>query len=118
MAGIVAKRNVFTLLIEEEPAGTIDVRPYPDGYRADIGLWIGERFHGQGAGTQAIQLICLHPSIQLKLEKLEAMIFEGNHGNRRAFEKNGFQLEGTIRIAVKKSGSYRNEWILGLLRMG
>ena len=116
MAGIVAKGHVFTILIEEEPAGTIDVRPYADGYRADIGLWLGERFEGRGAGTKSIQLICRYAFAQLPLEKLEATIFEGNHASRRAFEKNGFQLEGTIRMAVRKRGVYRHEWILGLLR--
>ena len=116
MAGIAAKGHLFTIFASDEPAGNVDVRSYADGYRADIGLWLGERFHGRGAGTEAIRLVCHYAFTQLPLEKLEAAIFEGNHASRRAFEKNGFQLEGTIRLAVKKQGIYRNEWMLGLLR--
>ncbi len=110
------KKHVFTIRVEGRVAGTIDVRPYSDGYRASVGLWIGEPYQGRGAGTTAIGLVCEYGFARLNLEKIEAFVFVGNDRSLRAFEKNGFLLEGTIRRAVKKRGTYRDEWLLGLLR--
>jgi hypothetical protein len=45
-----------------------------------------------------------------------AGVFVGNHASRRIFEKNGFQLEGTRRRAVRKRGRFVDEWLSGLLR--
>jgi RimJ/RimL family protein N-acetyltransferase len=42
-------------------------------------------------------------------------VFTGNYPSRRAFEKNGFRLEGTVRRAVQKRGQLLDEWLLGLL---
>ena len=52
----------------------------------------------------------------LNLEKIEGSVFVGNWASRRIFEKTGFQLEGTIRIAVKKRGVGVDEWLFGILR--
>ena len=49
------------------------------------------------------------------LKKLEATVFVGNHASRRAFEKNGFTLEGTIRRAVRKRGVLVDEWLFGIV---
>ena len=96
-------------------AGNIGVRPYADEYRGDIGLWLGEAYQAKGYGTAAIRLATEYGFAQLRLEKIEAMVFVGNHASRRAFEKNGFQLEGTIRRATRKRGVFVDEWLLGLL---
>ena len=112
-------RTMHIFTIEDEqgtPIGNIDLRPYDDGYRGDMGLWIGEAHQGRGHGTAAIRLAAQYAFGQLGLEKLEASIFLGNYASRRAFEKNGFRCEGTIRKAVRKQGVLIDEWLMGLLR--
>ena len=64
--------------------------------RADLSLFIGERkYWGQGYASEAIALVRDWAFRELDLQKLNAGIYSGNHGSRRAFEKCGFELEGT-----------------------
>ena len=98
-----------------QPTGCATLRPL-DAFRADIGLWIGEPYWGKGYGTETIRQIVELGFGELPLEKIEATVFEGNWGSRRIFEKNGFQLEGTIRRSIRKRGVLLDQWLLGLLR--
>lgn len=41
---------------------------------------------------------------ELDLQKLNAGVYAGNIGSRRAFEKCGFELEGTLRQEAVNSG--------------
>jgi RimJ/RimL family protein N-acetyltransferase len=106
--------HVFTICWEEEAVGSIDVRRR-SSHRGDLGLWIGLPYHSRGIGTGAIRLAAEYAFRQLGLAKLEAAIFVGNYKSRRAFEKAGFQLEGSIRRAVRKQGEFVDEWLFGLL---
>lgn len=110
----VRERSEHTFTIVEnasgDPAGTIGVRPYAEQSQADIGIWIGVPYQGKGYGTAAIRLAVEYGFTQLHLEKIEAYIFVGNHASRRAFEKNGFQLEGAVRRGHMKHGVLVDEW--------
>lgn len=97
------------------PVGTVVVRPNPNGFRADIGIWLGKQFQGKGYGTEALRLAVEYGFGKMGLRKLEALVFTGNVASRRVFEKNGFRLEGTIRRGALKRGVYRDEWMFGLL---
>lgn len=114
------RRDLYEFTIVErasgQAVGSIGIRPYDDGFRADLGVWIGKRYQGRGYGTTAIGLASGYGFLMLGIEKLEAFVFTGNYPSRRAFEKNGFQLEGTIRRAIRKRGILLDEWMLGLLR--
>ena len=112
------REHYFTIVesATDRPIGTATLRPYRDGYRGDIGLWIGVPFHGKGYGTQVIRQLIGYGFEELILNKIEATIFVGNWASRRIFEKNGFQLEGTIRMAVKKRGLGVDEWLVGIVR--
>ena len=85
--------------------------------RADISLFIGDRqCWGQGYATEAISLVRDWAFQELDLQKLNAGIYVGNLGSRRAFEKSGFELEGTLRQEVVSSGQRLDTWRLGLPR--
>jgi ribosomal-protein-alanine N-acetyltransferase len=109
------KVHFFTILEANRPVGSITIRPMND-FRADIGLWVGEKFQGQGFGSEAVKQILDYGFNKLNLRKIEAAIFVGNNASRKIFEKNGFQLEGTIRCALKKRGEYLDEWVFGLVK--
>ena len=53
---------------------------------------------------------------ELDLQKLNAGVYAGNIGSRRAFEKCGFELEGTLRQEAVNSGQRLDVWLLGLPR--
>lgn len=83
--------------------------------RADLSLFIGERaFWGKGYASEAIALVRDWSFYELDLQKLNAGIYAGNLGSRRAFEKCGFELEGTLRQEVVSSGQRLDIWRLGL----
>lgn len=85
--------------------------------RADLSLFIGERgCWGHGYASEAIALVRDWAFHELDLQKLNAGIYDGNLGSRRAFEKCGFELEGTLRQEVVSSGRRLNVWRLGLTR--
>lgn len=96
--------------------GSASIRPDASFFRASVGLWIGAPYQNQGFGTATIGELLEYGFRQLGLEKIEADVFVGNWPSRRIFEKNGFQLEGTIRKAVRKRGSAVDEWVLGITR--
>ena len=87
-------------------------RPYDDSDVGDIGLWIGEPHWGRGVGTVAVQLIVSYARDVLGMRRIESKIFVENWASRRIFEKNGFELEGTLRQAVIKRGVPTDEWLL------
>lgn len=109
----------FFVIVEAEtgaPVGCCDLRPGPEGFRGDLGLWIGEPYQGRGYGTAAVRDLLDHGFRRLGMAKIEATVFVGNRASRRIFEKCGFLLEGTIRRAVEKRGRFVDEWLFGILR--
>ena len=60
--------------------------------------------------------IC-HLSFQhLDAVRAYATVFVGNIASRRALEKNGFSLDGTMRSHVYKRGRWLDAWFFTLLR--
>ena len=85
--------------------------------RADLSLFIGERScWGQGYASEAIAIVRDWAFRELDLQKLNAGIYAGNIGSRRAFEKCGFELEGCLRQEVVSDGQRLDVWRLGLPR--
>ncbi|WP_162176451.1 GNAT family N-acetyltransferase [Synechococcus sp. KORDI-100] len=85
--------------------------------RADISLFIGDHgCWGNGFASEAIALLRDWAFQELDLQKLNAGVYEGNIGSRRAFEKCGFELEGTLREEVVNHGNRLDIWCLGLPR--
>lgn len=85
--------------------------------RADLSLFIGDRScWGQGYATEAIAAVRDWAFAELDLQKLTAGIYAGNLGSRRAFEKCGFALEGTLRAEVVSRGERLDVWRMGLPR--
>ena len=85
--------------------------------RADISLFIGDRScWGQGYASEAIAVVRDWAFAELDLQKLNAGIYVGNHGSRRAFEKSGFSLEGTLLAEVVGFGERLDVWRMGMPR--
>ena len=76
--------------------GTIKVGPinaiHKTGY---LGILIGSRkYHGMGIATNAISALCSTLGQNSLLRKVNAGVISGNFGSLKAFEKNGFTIEG------------------------
>src|SRR5260370_30285091 len=85
--------------------------------RAELRIVIGnDAYIGRGAGTEAITRLCDHAFEELNLHKVYAHVLAINPRARRAFEKAGFVLEGTLREDRWTGESYTDVYLLGKLR--
>lgn len=97
--------------------GNIKIGPVnPYHLCAGIGLMIGEKTcWGKGYATEAIGLAASYAFGALSLHKLLAGVIAGNEASLRAFQKNGFVVEGTRRKQNCCEGIWCDEIMLGLL---
>jgi RimJ/RimL family protein N-acetyltransferase len=85
--------------------------------KTEVRIVIGNREHlNHGAGTEAIALISDYAFTQLDLHKVYAYVLGINPRARRAFEKAGFVLEGTLREDRRVAESYADVYFLGKLK--
>jgi RimJ/RimL family protein N-acetyltransferase len=85
--------------------------------RAELRILIGSPGdHGRGAGTEAIRLLCEYAFERLNLHKVYAYVLGINERARRAFERAGFTLEGTLREDRWVGDAYTDVYLLGKLR--
>jgi ribosomal-protein-alanine N-acetyltransferase len=80
---------------------------------ASVGLIIGDQNSwGKGIATEAIDLLTGWSFSTLGLRKLTAGSYQGNVGSIRAFEKCGYQIEGTQRSQVVMADGTRGDVVL------
>ena len=107
----------FTIVSDDGTAvGCLSVRPGETPGRGDFGVLVVLPHQGRGHATRAMEEALRYAFERLSWVKAEASVFVGNVASRRLFERLGFVLEGTVRRAVRKRGTYRDEWLFGLLR--
>lgn len=104
--------------IEGEAVGGIGLVLQGDVYRksAELGYWLAEPFWGKGIMTAAIRRMLDYVFENYDLLRIFAEPFAHNAGSRRALEKAGFQLEGTLRGSIYKNGRIYDSCIYGILR--
>ncbi len=84
---------------------------------AEVGLVIGEKaYWDKGHGTQVMQLMLRHGFETLNLNRIYLQVFADNLRAIRCYEKVGFVLEGRLRQAVYRRGSYQDVLIMSILR--
>jgi RimJ/RimL family protein N-acetyltransferase len=84
---------------------------------AEFGIAIGEKGEwDKGYGTDALRAICDFGFGALRLERISLMVYEGNTRGRRAYEKAGFTMEGTLRRAHYAHGRHEDVHVMSLLR--
>ena len=85
--------------------------------RSYVSLFIGDRScWGNGYATESITAIRDWAFLELDLQKLNACIDSSNLASRRAFEKSGFVLEGTLLSDIINYGERHDVWRMGLTR--
>ena len=82
------------------------------------GIWINEKYHGNGYGAEAWNMRSKFAFETLKLRRLESGFLEGNEKSRIMQERLGYKIEGMKRekILCLADGKVKNEVILGLLK--
>lgn len=83
---------------------------------AEIGYYIAEDYWGQGIGTKAIKQLVDYLFNDTDIIRLFAEPFSTNHASCRLLEKNGFQLEGTLRKNAIKNGEIIDMQMYSLIK--
>ena len=82
--------------------------------RGVIGLMIGEKkYWGKDYGTETIKLIVDYAFRILKLHKVTAGAVANNQGSVKAFQKAGFEIEGTLKSQLFYNGTYCDALLMG-----
>lgn len=84
---------------------------------AAFGIAIGEKGEwDKGYGTDTLNAICDFGFGELRLERIWLDVYDGNERGQRAYQKAGFQVEGTLRRAIFKHGHHQDVLRMSLLR--
>ena len=112
-------QGLFRIIrVDGRCVGDVQIRCKEGAYRqdADMGYVLLDECKGQGVMTEAVGRICAEAFATLNLLRISARIYAPNIASRRVLEKNGFQLEGTLRRAVCKGDQVYDMLLFGRLR--
>lgn len=85
--------------------------------RVALGIMVGDtKVWGKGVASTAIQLACRYVFEELGFRKMVAGYLATNQGMHRAFEKNGFEIEGVLREQVFFAGRFVDHVMVGKFR--
>ncbi|WP_281943973.1 GNAT family N-acetyltransferase [Micromonospora sp. AKA38] len=101
---------------DDHYVASIDLRILPtDPLVADVGFMTAPEARGRGYLPAALTALCAWGFTTLGLARVEWRANVGNTASRRAAEKAGFTVEGTLRGGVQHRGERQDVWIGGLL---
>ncbi|WP_089156727.1 GNAT family N-acetyltransferase [Micromonospora sp. NBS 11-29] len=101
---------------EDRYVASIDLRLAPaNPLVADVGFMTAPHARGRGYLPAALTALCAWGFTTLGLARIEWRANVGNTASRRAAEKAGFTVEGTLRGGVQHRGERQDVWIGGLL---
>jgi RimJ/RimL family protein N-acetyltransferase len=81
------------------------------------GIWIGPSQNwGKGYGSETCRLITSHAFRHLGMEKVYLAFYEGNERGRRAYEKAGYRLEGTLPRDAWHDGRFVTSYVMAAYR--
>jgi [ribosomal protein S5]-alanine N-acetyltransferase len=83
---------------------------------AELGFWLGEPLWGQGIMTEAIDAFLPWAFKTHRLQRVFAMVRDGNVASERVLEKAGFQMEGCLRKSIRdRHGNLRDQKVYAQL---
>ena len=89
----------------------------PVNRHAEFHIMIGTPdARGRGAGTSATRAMLQHAFADLNLHRVYLTVLESNGPARHVYGKIGFRVEGTLRDAAFKNGTYSNLIVMGILQ--
>ncbi|MEE3919777.1 GNAT family N-acetyltransferase [Micromonospora sp. BRA006-A] len=101
---------------DDEYVASIDLRLLPnDPLMADVGYMTAPHARGRGYLPAALAAVCARGLHHARPGPDRAAGERGQHASRRAAEKAGFTVEGTLRGGVQHRGERQDVWIGGLL---
>ncbi|WP_037823316.1 GNAT family N-acetyltransferase [Streptomyces sp. NRRL B-24720] len=80
-----------------------------------VGYWTAQDQRRKGYTAEALQALARWAFTDLKLDRLEAIVEDGNEASLACAVKAGFRVEGKLRSRVVQNGTRRDAWAASLL---
>ncbi len=87
----------------------------PCHHRAEIGYDLSPAERHRGYMAEALRAVLRFGFEQLRLHRIEALVYEGNQPSVRLLRKLGFQAEGVLREYFYARGKFHDHWLYSLL---
>lgn len=94
----------------------LDINPDRSEEAAEIMYWIGKPYWGKGYATEAARVVVEYGFKRLYLRRIYARYLSRNLASGRVLEKIGMTREGCLPRHIKKSGTYEDVEVMGILR--
>jgi ribosomal-protein-alanine N-acetyltransferase len=104
-----------TILRGGELCGAVGLAIESAHEHGELGYWIGVPYWGRGFATEAASAVVAFGFETLKLHRIYAHHFAGNHASRRVLEKVGMHHEGRSRQHIRKWNRFVDLENYGLL---
>jgi RimJ/RimL family protein N-acetyltransferase len=117
--GLVGERSgVVLVLVAGEPAGFVswDQNQWFGRPCWSLGVQLASGLRGRGVGTRVHELIVSYLFAETVLDRIEAYTDADNVAERRALEKSGFELEGTLRRVSFRAGQWHDGVLYSVIR--
>ena len=104
--------------IEYQAIGTTFLKNIDgDSSKAEFGIFIGnEKAMGKGYGSQATLLTVDYAFRELELNRVYLTVLADNYSAIKAYQKCGFEIEGVLKQDYRRSGTYIDVIVMGLLK--
>jgi RimJ/RimL family protein N-acetyltransferase len=98
---------LFAIEVDGEFTGGIGLHKKME-HCFDVGYWITEKNWGKGFATEALKTITDLAFGELKIDRIQAFVFEGNEPSEKVLEKCGYEYEGFLKKSHKKGSTFYN----------
>jgi ribosomal-protein-alanine N-acetyltransferase len=95
----------FVIDVDDTLVGSIGIINI-DRHKGELGYWLVDKYSGNGIMTDVIKQMVKYCTDDIGLKRIFAPVLPHNKASARVLEKNGFQLEGTLRKYYYKDGDY------------
>ncbi|MBN2280152.1 MAG: GNAT family N-acetyltransferase [Candidatus Marinimicrobia bacterium] len=111
--------HIFTIFYQDEIVGLIG---FKDSDRAnqktELGYWLSEKFQKKGIVTQSVRALCSFAFEELKINRLQIKVANGNIPSKKIPRRLNFHFEGIEREGEKQyDGSFADLEIYSLLKI-
>ena len=110
-------KEYFIIELDNKPIGTIQLIDIDLTHRnAELTIRISnQNLWGKGIGSKAVDVLCQHAFLDLGLIRVWLRVFSPNERAISAYQKVGFEVEGTMRKAAFINGDFVDVVVMGRL---
>ncbi|TVY08024.1 GNAT family N-acetyltransferase [Paenibacillus cremeus] len=83
--------------------------------RGVLGYNLLPDYWGHGYATEITKALVKFSFEEMKMERVEALVADGNESSKKVLEKSGFILEGTLRNYARINNNYCNVYYYGMI---